>query len=153
QIEATQDEAIGAIQTAIADRKDEEMRTGIITRMDLPWNMSPDNRQAAIRAAREAIEQLPRGIDRREVEEVCEQIARTLTEAHEKQEHKEHLIHRAQQKIFPFLLELSDDLDFDAPLSSVERDLQGPIREALDDELDGTESDVEVARLVRRLVR
>ena len=155
QIEAACDKALESIRAAIADRKDQEMRADVIKQASwsLPFGISDDTKQEALDAIREAIEELPPGTPRAELEEARDEIVGECKRDHEREKNKQRLIADGLRGIWPYLQKLERDYKFDEGLFTLDRELQQDLRPVLEDELEGDESPEQVAGLVRRLVR
>jgi len=114
----------------------------------LPWGLSREAQQEAVEEIREAVDALPRGAPRAELEKARDGIVERYKRVHEREEKKQRLVEDALHEIYPYLLKLDRKWEFDKSAWGLGQDLTPAIREALAEELQG-----DVRRLVREVLR
>jgi hypothetical protein len=114
--------------------------------------MSEASKQRALNEIHETLAKLPQGASRPQMEEVQATILRRHQAAHRRAEAKRGLIETGLKQIYPELLRMEREWQFDQSILQVEEEIRPMIRSALEQEIDGGESREEVARLVGRFV-
>jgi hypothetical protein len=146
-------------QQAAAERQkqqDRAARAGILSwaPLYLPWGLPPEQKEQALAAITKAIAETPEGTPQGELEQARDQALQPFVTAHERQKRKTQLIEDGLRELFPYLLKLECDWDFEGkPAQRLELEIREPIRKQLEKELTGDESAEQAAKLVHRLVR
>jgi excisionase family DNA binding protein len=153
-LERAQDRALAPVRAAVASRQNREARTALLRATDFRFYSWPDKlRRQADTDISEALNGLPEGTSRAELERAREQVIARFQRIHEKRERKSRLIDSAVRQIRPYVDRLTVDYEFDDDAFTIARDLEEPIRTMLGEELRGDETDDQVAALVRQSVR
>jgi len=152
QMEAARDEALKPLCTAIAARVEREVRQSVTADASLPWGLSQEDRERALTEIRVNLN-AHTGAARPELEKIRDRICDRYRAEHDSQKQRRELIEAGLAQIYSYLLKLADDYEFDKSPWSLVQELKEPVREALEQALDGTESAEELAKLTRRLVR
>ena len=153
QLEAAAAEALEPIRATVAARQDRELRQELIRWAGLPWGLSQEAQADALEEIQEALDALPPGTARAELEKARDRVVEQYRQEHEQQEKKERLIETGLQQIYPYLQKLEREGEFDKSTWTLEQEIKQPIRERLEDELSGNEPEEQVRNRVRRLVR
>ena len=104
-------------------------------------------------SVRIAIEKLPLGASRDEIEKTRDAALELFLRAREAKYRKVKLLDEALREILPYLEQLSREWEFDTTTQAVAEDLKEPIRKQLEKMLVGDEPAAEVKKRVHRLVR
>ena len=155
EMEKARDLALEPIRGRIAARLDERMREEVLDscRWRLPFGMSPEDKAEALAEAREEIAELPAGAPRGEIEKARDRVVAQYKEEQERKEARERLIEAGLGEIYGYVQRLEQKWKFDKSTWSLSEELKPPIREALEEELEGDEPREEVVKRVRCLVR
>ena len=179
RLEAARDQALAPFHEAVAEarrrqaeqearareeqrhkqvvRQDQEMRKSVISSMSFlgyfPLDLSAEERQKAVAFAQKIIDELPEGTGRHELEQSRDRAVAPFLAAHTQRKKKLAQIEGGLREIFPYLLQLEDEWEFDKGRWELERELKEPIHRQLAQELTGDEKLEDVQKRVRRLVR
>jgi hypothetical protein len=148
-IEAT----LAPLAHRIALREDQELRKRVTFWASFPWGFPEGDKENALQAVRQAFEQLPAGTPQRALEDQRDKAIEPFLVRHKKRELKKKLIESGLDEIFPYLLKLEQDWEFDKGTWALKDEVKNPIQQQLEKELTGDESAEDVAKRVRRLVR
>jgi hypothetical protein len=150
ELERARTTALAPIRAAIAARQ----RAELSRKVDFRFYSWPDKlRKRAEADISEALNHLPATSSHSELERTREQVIVRFQAIHERRERRSRLIDSGVRQIRPYVYKLTVDFDFDEPPDIIARELEGPIREILAEELRGDETDDQVATMVRRAVR
>jgi excisionase family DNA binding protein len=175
-------EAINGLPQGTPRRKLEEARAGALrpfqeaiekrrAEQQLKWQSEQDRRHMvglvriqvfdlngsqqdqALAAVRTALDELPDGTPRQEMEAARDRALQPFLDRHASQKKKAELVSEALKEISPYLRILERDWEFDGGTWTLESELKPVVREQLDAEVQGDEPLDQVRKLVRRLVR
>ncbi len=143
------------IRASMAARWDREVRAGVLQYVGFSLINWPDDLgKQALAAIHEALDRLPPNTPRSDLEKVRDQVIEHFRGVHQKNERKARLIESGLLQIFPYLEKLKEDWEFDGKSTfQLAQELVRPIREFLEQELVGTETEDRVASLTRLGVR
>jgi hypothetical protein len=154
ELEKARTTALAPIRAAIAARQDKETRVALLRQVDFRFYRWPDKlRKQADADISEALNRLPAGSSKTELEHAKEQVIARFQRIHERRERKSRLIDSGARQIRPYVDKLAVDYEFGADVYTIARELEEPIREILAEELRGDETDDQVAGIVRRSIR
>lgn len=146
ELEQARDTALEPIRASIAARLDKEMRAKL-AEPDVRFFLWPEKLRAEAPAAiTEMLKRLPPGTPESELKQAKEVVI-------ERFQGKIRLIERGVRQIRPYVEKLMRDWEFDETTEKVTRDLEAPLRAFLQEKLNGTEDEEQVALLVHRKVR
>jgi hypothetical protein len=150
----------GILRRATAEAQERQQREDQAARKavanawwSLPLGLAEEVRQKALAEIGKAIDALPAGTPRADLEQARDKIIERYNREYERQEKVARLVDAGLREIRPCIVVLEQDWEFDKNTSALEAELREPVRTALEEELKGSESPEEVARRVRRLVR
>jgi hypothetical protein len=179
QIAEAQEKALAPLSARVAERiareKAERRREEVQRQREqvlssicwcLPREISDDDEKNAGAEIKDALNELPADASRRDMEkardEVIEEYRRSYTEKARRAEKKAEqarnavdLIRYGLSQIRPYAERLVQKFDYDSgeTASSIESRVRSEVRKALEEELDGSETEVEVGRIVRQVMR
>src|SRR5579871_2550671 len=155
QFDQTRDAALASIRARITTRRDDEMRAAVLSGLDysLPWGISDKLKQAAREELQQAVDAMPQGTPRAQLDQARDRVVDRVNKAHERYQQKERLIDDGLGEIYRYIQRLEKDYEFDKGAYSLEQEIREPIRKALWEEVTGKETAEHVAGIVRRLVR
>lgn len=155
QFEQARDAALVPIKGRIATRQDGEMRQAVLSGLDyeLPWGVSDKLTQAARQELQQAVDAMPQGTPRAELDQSRDRIVERAKKTHERHKQKERLIDDGLNEIYRYIQRLEKDYEFDKGTYGLEQEIREPIRKALWEEVTGKETAEHVAGIVHRLVR
>ena len=131
-------------------------RQAILTTLHwaLPWGSAGALTPAAVAAVTEALDQVPVGATPDQFTQARDLALKPHLAAHEQRQRKAQLIAGALPEIYPHLVRLERNWDFEGKTAwTLAQEFTAPIRERLESELTGEEPPDQVLKLVRRLVR
>lgn len=150
ELEKARTTALAPIRATISARQ----RAELSRKVDFRFYSWPGKlRKRAEADISEALNQLPATSSFSELERAREQVVARFQAIHERRERRSRLIDSGVRQIRPYVDKLTAEYEFDADAYTIARDLEEPIREVLDEELRGDETDDQVAAIVRRSVR
>ncbi|HLK64712.1 MAG TPA: hypothetical protein VKU19_14805 [Bryobacteraceae bacterium] len=154
QFEQAREAALASIRVRITTRRDDEMRAAVLSDLDysLLWGISDELKRAARAELQQAMDAMPQGTPRAQLEQARDSIVARVKKAHELRQHKERLIDDGLREIYRYIQRLEKDYDFDKSAYSLDLEIRVPIRKALWEEVTGKETAEHVAGIVRRLV-
>jgi hypothetical protein len=154
-LERVREEALKPFRARIAIRQEQAVRKDVVssTCFKLPYQLDQQERAAAVESVRIAIEKLPLGASRDEIEKTRDAALELFLRAREAKYRKVKLLDEALREILPYLEQLSREWEFDTTTQAVAEDLKEPIRKQLEKMLVGDEPAAEVKKRVHRLVR
>jgi hypothetical protein len=153
ELERMRDAALEPTRAAISRRLDREMRSGVLQYIEFRLiGLADSLKKEALAAISDALNRLPAGTSKFELERAKEAVIDQYQRKHKKLEQKQRLIEGGVGQIRPYLDRLSKDWKFDKSLFEIARELEGPVRATLQREIDGSETDEQVAAKVRQCV-
>jgi hypothetical protein len=172
QITTAKDQALTPVLARVAERiareeaqyRRERMLSSLYWK--LPREVSDDDREAALAEIEKAVRELPASASERELEKVRDEVIqeyereyrekakRTAKKAVQAEE-KSHLVEVGLNAIYPYAERMLQHFDYDRTESawSIDTRVRGEVRKALEEELTGRETEQEVSRLVRAVMR
>lgn len=146
--------ALEPLRNTLVARQDWEMRAGLLQYIEFRFIRWPEKlQQQALAAIREALSKQPAGTPRAQLEKTRDQVINHFRGLYEQQEQKTRLIDAALCQIRPYLDRLTANWEFDKSTFTLARELEHPIRALLEEELNGRETEEQVAAVMRRSVR
>jgi hypothetical protein len=121
--------------------------------LQLPYDMADAERHAALAASQKAFAALPEGTPERDLEVARDRAIKPFLDARAQRKRKEELITVGIQQILPSIQRLEKEWDFEETARTLNREISDSVRDMLKAELTGGETQDELAKKVRRLVR
>ncbi len=148
KLEQLRDQALASFKNAITSRVDHENRTRLLGEtIGLSYRLPKTEVEEAVHEARNALSQLPTGTPQSELQQARD----VVFERHKK---KHALIeHAAGGALREYIRKLETNWDFDKSTTALQSELAEAVRYELTEEIDGTESQEQANRLMRRIVR
>ena len=159
KLEQARQEALGPFCQVLAKREHERHCEDVLQRnwLHLPFGMSSSDKADAGVEIQSAIAKLPVGASRSEIEAARDRVVSRVKREQEEQERIDALVNGGLREIHPYVQTLVEkdrlQLEDGETTYSLAEDLKEAVRELLEDELDGRESQEALKKLVHELVR
>jgi hypothetical protein len=159
KLEQARDEAFAPFRLVLAKREHERRRENLLfwVSLRLPSGLSSSDREKAIEEIRAAVAKLPVGSAEHDMEAARDRVVDGIRKKHEEQARIGTLIERGLREVHPYIQRLVQkgllELEHRETAYSVAETLKKEVREALEDELEGTETEEDVKKLVYEIVR
>ena len=158
KLEKVREEALAPFRPRLAQREHERRLQRVLYSISgsLPWNMYGSDRQEALAEIEAAVKKLPVGTSEQDMAGTRDRVLNRIKKEHETTKRLKALIERGLSEIAPYIRTLVQKGDLELELGetsySVAEELKPAVREALEDELDGTETDEALNKLVHEIV-
>jgi len=158
-LEQAQKEALAPFRQVLAKREHLQLIENVLrwVSYELPSGMSSSDQKEAVEEIRAAVAKLPVGTSQREVEAAKDRAVDKIQKEHDEHQRIKAIIERGLREIQPYVQRLVErrrlELELMETTFSVARILEEPVRQELEAELDGSETDEDVRKLVHEIVR
>jgi hypothetical protein len=159
ELEVVRDNALTPFRFSLAKREHKECRERLIANVSLAFSlvMSNTERESALQEVRDAIASLPVGASEQEMKAARDRVSAEIWKKRERKSKISMIIERGLREICPYVQKLVQtgrlELERLETVSSVAESLKNTVRQGLENDLDGAETEEDVKRIVREIIR
>jgi hypothetical protein len=172
QIKEAAAKALAPLSERVSERisreETERRRKEVLSALSwrLPREISDDDKESALAEIKEALDDLPADASERDMQQACDEIVQEYEEAYkekarraekktERVRAKADLVRYGLSQVWPYAQKMLQEFDYDHGETAwdINSRVEGEVQKVLEEELDGRETQQEVGRLVREIMR